>query len=179
MVSRQAITKWESDKGMPDIENLKRLSKLLGISLDYLLCSEECLDLSVTREEINLDNYTYKRKAGGKRWVKKAGKKDMIVTQKYKDCDIHYLMATQILTKKERFADNLFGWVLGLPFGLPDFINSVKNTDKEFYLVNQADKQFLVVVTDEFIESRQLAERVTGKKFAVGDFSFIDCGKIF
>ena len=23
MVSRQAITKWETDKGMPDIENLK------------------------------------------------------------------------------------------------------------------------------------------------------------
>ena len=28
MVSRQAITKWDADKGMPDIETLKSLSQL-------------------------------------------------------------------------------------------------------------------------------------------------------
>ena len=39
-MSRQAITKWEADKGMPDIENLKQLSKLLNISIDYLLLDE-------------------------------------------------------------------------------------------------------------------------------------------
>lgn len=164
---------------MPDIENLKRLSKLLGISLDYMLGGEDCLDLSVTREEIDLDSYNYKWKVNGRRWAKKAGKKDMIVTQKYKECDIHYLMATQILTKKERFIDNLFGWGLNMPFGIPGFINCVKNTDKEFYLVNQSDKQFLVVVSDEFIESRQLAVKIAGKKFEVGDFLFVDCGKVF
>lgn len=46
---------------------------------------------------------------------------------------------------------------------------------KEFYLVNLPDKQFLVTVTDEFIESRQLAEKITDKKFEIGNFSFIDC----
>lgn len=64
------------------------------------------------------------------------------------------------------------------PFGVPDFINYLKNMDKEFYLVNQADKQFLVVVTDEFIESRQLAVRITDKKFKIGEYSFIDCGSL-
>lgn len=29
LVTRQAIAKWESDKGLPDIENLKNLSRLL------------------------------------------------------------------------------------------------------------------------------------------------------
>ena len=57
LVSRQAITKWEADKGMPDIENLKQLSKLLNISIDYLLDSGERIDLSVMREPINLDDY--------------------------------------------------------------------------------------------------------------------------
>ena len=33
-VSRSAIAKWETDKGMPDVENLKMLSRLLNISLD-------------------------------------------------------------------------------------------------------------------------------------------------
>lgn len=46
---------------------------------------------------------------------------------------------------------------------------------KEFYLVNLPDKQFLVTVTDEFIESRQLTEKITDKKFEIGNFSFIDC----
>ena len=33
-VSRQAITKWENDSGIPDIDNLILLSKVMGVSLD-------------------------------------------------------------------------------------------------------------------------------------------------
>ena len=36
-VSRQAITKWETDAGLPDTENLKELSRIFEISIDYLL----------------------------------------------------------------------------------------------------------------------------------------------
>lgn len=36
-VSRQAITKWESGKGMPDISNLKMISNLFNVTLDSLL----------------------------------------------------------------------------------------------------------------------------------------------
>ncbi len=36
-VSRQAIYKWESDKGYPDIENLIRLSEFYNVTLDELL----------------------------------------------------------------------------------------------------------------------------------------------
>lgn len=71
-VSSQAITKWEADKGIPDIENLKRLSNLFNISLDDLLGNKEHLDLSVIKENIHLDDYTYIRKFNG-RWNKKAG----------------------------------------------------------------------------------------------------------
>lgn len=173
-VSRQAVTKWESDKGLPDIENLKRISKLLNVSIDYLIDSGESIDLSVIREGIDLDSYTYDPKIC-KRLIKKTGKKDMAVTEKYPDAEIHYLMGKQLLTKKEKITDNAIGFLTDAPFGLPDFINGIKNTDKEFYLVNLPDKQFLVTVTDEFIESRQLAEKITDKKFEIGNFSFIDC----
>lgn len=71
-VSSQAITKWEADKGIPDIENLKRLSNLFNISLDDLLGNKEHLDLSVIKENIHLDDYIYIRKFNG-RWNKKAG----------------------------------------------------------------------------------------------------------
>lgn len=177
LVSRQAITKWEADKGMPDIENLKQLSKLLHISIDSLLDNGESLDLSVIREEINLDDYTYTRKIKG-RWNKKAGKKDMAVIKKYPNSEIHGLLGRQILTKGEQITDNAIGFLTGAPFGVPEFLNGIKNADKEFYLVNQSDKQFFVIVTDEFIESRQLAEKITDKKFAIGNFSFTDYGII-
>lgn len=48
----------------------------------------------------------------------------------------------------------------------------------EYYLVKQSDKQFFVIVTNEFIESRQLAEKITEKKFEIGNFSCVDCGII-
>ena len=75
-VSRQAITKWEAGKGMPDLENLRQLSSLLHISIDSLLDGGQAIDLSVTRARIDLDDYTYTRSIKG-RWNKKAGKKDM------------------------------------------------------------------------------------------------------
>ena len=36
-VSRQAITKWENDNGIPDISNLVLLANYFEISVDYLL----------------------------------------------------------------------------------------------------------------------------------------------
>lgn len=40
-VSRQAISKWESDAAYPETEKLIRLGKLYGCSMDYLLLDEE------------------------------------------------------------------------------------------------------------------------------------------
>ncbi len=40
-VSRQAVTKWETDAGLPDIMNLQALSTLFGVSVDTLLGQED------------------------------------------------------------------------------------------------------------------------------------------
>lgn len=40
-VSRQAVTKWETGAGVPDIENVKAIASLFDISIDELLESEE------------------------------------------------------------------------------------------------------------------------------------------
>ena len=42
-VSRQAITKWESGEGLPDIGNLLTLSRMFNLSLDDLLSEEKAL----------------------------------------------------------------------------------------------------------------------------------------
>lgn len=40
-VSRQAVTKWETDAGIPDIENIMAISALFDISIDELLSNEK------------------------------------------------------------------------------------------------------------------------------------------
>ena len=39
-VSRQAITKWETEAGMPDIDNLAAIARLFGVTTDSLLFDE-------------------------------------------------------------------------------------------------------------------------------------------
>ena len=39
-VSRQAITKWETKKGMPDIENMVILAEIFKLTLDELVLQE-------------------------------------------------------------------------------------------------------------------------------------------
>ncbi len=43
-VSRTAISKWESGRGMPSIDSLKEISRLFEISIDDLLSSEELME---------------------------------------------------------------------------------------------------------------------------------------
>ena len=39
-VSRQAISKWESAQSTPDLERILAMSKLFGVSTDYLIKDE-------------------------------------------------------------------------------------------------------------------------------------------
>lgn len=74
-VSRQAVTKWETGAGIPDIENIMAISALFGISIDELLSDEmplkqqsDYLFESVTEYDID---YTkkYDIKIGGARKI--------------------------------------------------------------------------------------------------------------
>lgn len=175
LVSRQAITKWESDKGMPDIDNLRYLSKLLGVSIDYLLENGEPIDFSVLKEPINLDSYQVSRKKSGKQSKKVSiGIKDKIVREKFPNAEIHLLAGVQKSTRGEKIIGTVVGFI-SLLFGIPEFINAVKNADKRFYLVNDSDEQYFVTITNEFIESRKLSEKITQKEFEIGTFKFYMC----
>ena len=165
-VSRSAVAKWEANNGLPDVDNLKALAQLLNVSVDYLLDDGEAIDELVMREPYNLSEY-------GKGIKKK--KKDRVIREKFPDAEIHTLLGKLKLTKSEIVIDNLLGFFMDAPFGMPELINSIKNTDKEFYLVEKDGKQFFVTVTDEFIETRQLAKRITAEKFEIGNWQFTKC----
>lgn len=60
-VSRQAITKWESGDGIPDIENLKQLSILFNITIDELIKEDKEVNINSVfksnyTEELDIDH---------------------------------------------------------------------------------------------------------------------------
>lgn len=80
-VSRQAVTKWETDAGVPDIENIKAISSLFNVSLDELLSKEEITDKpivhlyeSVTEYDID-EQKRFDMKFGGGRKLTLSGYK--------------------------------------------------------------------------------------------------------
>ena len=97
-VSRSAVAKWESDKGMPDVSNLKAMAQLLGVSIDYLLDEDEKLSFNETREAIDLSSY---EKSG-----KCRDRKDAACIAKYSDADAIYpLIRTHKMNKLEMLTD--------------------------------------------------------------------------
>lgn len=165
-VSRSAVAKWETDNGIPDIDNLRVISQLLSVSIDYLLDNGERVDLLVMREPYNLDDY-----GNGSKFTKK----DRAVRDKLPDAEIHALVAEKKLTKSEKIIDNILTFFTDAPAGIPDLINSLKGLDTQYYLAEKGGRQFLVIVTDEFIETRSLVDRIDGSKFEIGDMKFLKC----
>lgn len=45
-VSRTAVSKWESDRGYPNIDSLKDIAKLFNVTVDELLSNEEIIDIA-------------------------------------------------------------------------------------------------------------------------------------
>lgn len=175
-VSRSAIAKWETDKGMPDINNLKMMAQIMNISIDYLLDDGTALNLQNTREPIELTAYTDKK-------ITVLNKKqitDKVIREKYPDAEIYTLMGEEKLTKGEKFVDTMI-WLFSPMINAVKFSKELNNLDKEFYLVNKNDKQYFVVVTDEFIESYEMSRKMSekkGSKFEIGNYKFMCCGPI-
>lgn len=164
-VSRTAIAKWETDNGIPDMLNLKAISSLLQVSIDYLLDNDAGEIKFTLKEPIDISNY-------GK-GIKKR-KTDRAIKAKYPNAEIHTLIPKQKLTKTEKIMDNVFGFATPIDFGIPDMLNAFK-LKGEYYLVIQNERLYLAIVADDYIESRELAFKVTDKKFDLENFTFTDC----
>ena len=50
-VTRAAISKWESGRGYPGIDSLKEIAKFYGVTVDYLLSSEEIITLATEEQK--------------------------------------------------------------------------------------------------------------------------------
>ena len=165
-VSRSAIAKWETDKGMPDVENLKFLSRLLQVSVDYLLSEERDGEQAVIREPYQL--------AAFGRGCKKV-RKDRFMRLRFPDAGICRLLGRPDLRDSDLAVDSTQGFLTEGPFGMPEFLKSVRDTGREFYLVETAAETLFVTLTDTAAEIRPFPEVADERSFRLGNWIFIRC----
>lgn len=157
-VSRSAIAKWETDKGMPDINNLKTIAQLLDVSIDYLLDDDERVSFNKITESINLDDYVVTGKC--------RNKYDAVCVAKHSGADsIYALFRTRKMSKLEWCIDFI------VSPGIVDVLDQVNDT-ATYYLAEKGTKQYFVKVTKDFITTNELADKVDVKKFIIGKYKF-------
>lgn len=156
-VSRSAVAKWETDKGLPDVGNLKMLSRLLNVSVDQLLDESEEADGSVIREP-----YSWMAYGNGCKKVKK----DRAVRDRFPEARIYTLLGRQKLADLGRFS----GYAPDCRTNIQDLI---RKEDKSFYLVEKEERQLFVTLTDTFIEIRPLEQPLQSDRFSMDGWDFI------
>ena len=156
-VSRSAIAKWETDKGLPDVGNLKTLARLISVSVDFLLDDSEAADTPVIREPYLLAAYGH--------GCKKV-RKDRVVRQKFPEARIYTLFGRQDLAVLNPVPDST-------PACRSAPQNILKNDDTAFYLVEKEGHSLFVKLTDTFIEIRPLEQPLQGNRFSLDGWNFI------
>ena len=161
-VSRAAVAKWETDKGLPDIMNLKAISKLLDVSIDTLLNDGEQTDLTSVKEAIDLNSLELYGRARCKH--------DVAVLNRFPQAEhIHQLSLIHQLNKIEWWADFLTCGLYTMIWGISHW----KTWTGHYYLVDQGNRQFFVEVNDEFIIANSLPKPINKNKFYIGDRQYI------
>jgi transcriptional regulator with XRE-family HTH domain len=157
-VSRQAITKWENNKGVPDIANLKALATLFDVSIDYLLSDAPGFSAQIIREPIDIGHY---KKSG-----KERGKFDAAVRATYPNAAVIYpLTRRRKLTTWESIVDFV------VQPGTLTAADSLRDLSG-YYVVDLGDRHLLVNVSKEFVESRELTAKFDKRKQVIGDNVF-------
>lgn len=149
-VSRQAITKWETDAGLPDTENLKELSRIFGITIDYFLDNNNELPLLVMKKKLDKDNYKNK-------------------ISSYEEVLKEYYPAPwkiYILTREKKMSklEGIFDFIIGA--GTIDVADAL-NDMSPYYLAIKDNIKLLVNIKDWVLEVKELNPDINEKKFIV------------
>lgn len=158
-VSRQAVTKWESGRGMPNIESLQDIAKLFNVSIDYLLENGEALTNTVIKESIYLDEYEVKGNC--------RSKYDVVVQSKYPNVK---KITPLIRRKKLNSIEEVIDFFISP--GVLQTTDSLSNR-AAYYLVELDNIHLLVQVTDDFIQTKELSMKFKEKKKVIGENVFI------
>lgn len=160
-VSRQAITKWENDAGIPDVSNLQELSKVFGITVDYLLNDDNGLPALSMTKQLDKDKYDGKLSSYS-----------VILKEYYPDpWEVYSLVREKKMSKLEA----IFDFIIGA--GTVDLADAL-NDMSPFYLVVKDNLKMLVNIKEWTLRVYELPSDTNIKKFVYGKNKFKMCCKV-
>ena len=155
-VSRQAITKWESDEGLPDVSNLQELSKVFNLTVDYLLDNDNSLPALSMKKELDKDKYEMN-------WNEYV----QIIKDNYVEpWKVYSLRRSK---KHSKLAWIVNDWVVGA--GAMKAFDALDDTTP-YYLIKKDGLKLLVNIHDYILEVIELPENTNDKKFVYGKNKF-------
>ena len=161
-VSRQAITKWENDGGLPDVSNLQEIAKTFGITVDYLLDDENQLPALSLRKE--LDKEKYKNKITMYQEVLK----------EYFPEPYEIFVLSRF--KKQNFFELLIDTFIAPEIAPVDTADALSDMSP-YYLVKKGEYKLLVNIKNYVLEIVELPVTTKEKRFVYGKNKFVNCGK--
>lgn len=160
-VSRQSVTKWESDAGLPDIDNLKALATLFNISIDeFLDYKKEILGEVVLEEKYSL--------SGIKKEGKARCKEESYIFNKFPKATSIYSLLRK---KRWDWKKNLF-WFIVEPAFSPEMDDFLENGINIICLVEEGEKQYIVIMHKGIMKVMLLKTIFKGKKLEVNGYVY-------
>ena len=161
-VSRQAITKWENDGGLPDISNLQEIAKAFGITVDYLLDDENQLPALSLRKELDKEKYK-----------NKLSMYQEVLTNYFPE---PYEIFVLSRFKKHNFFELLIDTFIAPEIGPVDTADALSDMSP-YYLVKKGELKLLINIKNYVLEIIELPTTTKDKKFVYGKNKFINCGR--
>lgn len=155
-VSRQAITKWENDTGMPDTSNLQELSKVFGITIDYLLNNDNSLPALSMKKELDKEKYEMNQK----------GYKQVLKDYYAEPWEIYELLRSK---NNSKLAGIVSDWIVGA--GAMETLDALDDMTP-YYLIKKDGLKLLVNIHNFILEVIELPENTNDKKFVYGKNKF-------
>lgn len=159
-VSRQAITKWENEDGLPDVSNLQELSKIFGVTVDYLLNNDN-----------NLPALSMKKKLDKNKYNNKISSYKKILNEYFTGSwELYVLTFSYKLGKLEGLLDLFTGGNYNLIKGVSDL--------SPYYLAVKDNIKLLINIKEWNLEVIELPSNTNPQKFIYNKKKFINCGKL-
>lgn len=166
-VSRQIVTKWENDSGLPDIENLKNIASLFNISIDELLnYKKELIGEVILEERYSLN--------GIKKIGKARCKEEQYIINKFPNATSIYSLLRK---KKWNWKKSLFWFLVEAAYS-PEMDDLIDNGINIFFLVEEKDKQYIVIMHKGIMKVFQLKTLFKDKKLVVNGYVYTKNKKI-
>ena len=166
-VSRQIVTKWENDAGLPDIQNLKKIAKVFDISIDELLdYKDELFEKDILEEKYSLEGIT---KTG-----KCRSKEEQYVVNRFGGAISIYSLLRK---KKWSLKKNIF-WFIIEPSFSPEMEDFLENGVNTICLVEEKDNSYIVILKKGIMKIIKLKVSFSDKKLDIDGYEYKKLYKI-